>query len=217
MLVITTCSRMTLTFYLILILITYFIRENCPYRGEISLPCIFRHSPAEVTVREISDDSSHNNVASIEEIDALYNYAVVLSGNYAEAERLVYETFLRTLHGAELFKADRSLKIELFITLRSLWQNHTKAPCDQSDGPRAPSEDQLHVSNIEGRRVHHAIQQLPVDLREVIFLREHERLNYLELSVILNCSNGIVTSRLEKARSRLKALLLPKRMSSDRQ
>ena len=177
------------------------------------MPSTFRRSPAKVSFRKISDDSIHKNVVDIEQIDALYSYAVVLTSNYAEAEYLVYETYLRTVEGMNVLKAARSLKSGLFTTLRNLWQNQTQRRRPASDELGAPLKDPSHISDMEGQRIHHAIQQLSVDLREIIVLREHEKLSYLEIADILNCSIGTVTSRLEEARYRLRALLT-KRMFS---
>jgi hypothetical protein len=45
--------------------------------------------------------------------------------------------------------------------------------------------------------VHEAIQQLPVEFREIILLREYEELSYQEIAVVLGCPAGTVMSRLE--------------------
>jgi RNA polymerase sigma-70 factor (ECF subfamily) len=165
-------------------------------------------------------DSIHKNVVGIEQIDALYSYAVILTSNDAEAECLVYETYLRTVQGVDGLKGGNSLKSGLLTTLRNLWLNQTQRRRAASqigiidglatDERGAPSKDPPHIRDMEGQRVRHAIQQLSVDLREVIFLREHERLSYLEIADILNCSIETIISRLEDARYRLRALL-PKR------
>ena len=52
-----------------------------------------------------------------------------------------------------------------------------------------------------------AIQQLPVEFREIIFLREYEQLTYQEIPALLDCPPGTVMSRLAPARSKLRDLL----------
>jgi RNA polymerase sigma-70 factor, ECF subfamily len=52
-----------------------------------------------------------------------------------------------------------------------------------------------------------AIQQLPVEFREIIILREYEELSYGEIANVLQCPLGTVMSRLARARSKLGALL----------
>jgi RNA polymerase sigma-70 factor (ECF subfamily) len=59
-------------------------------------------------------------------------------------------------------------------------------------------------------RVREAIQQLPVLLREVILLREYEELSYHEIASLMQCPLGTVMSRLARARSKLRTLLLRK-------
>ena len=51
------------------------------------------------------------------------------------------------------------------------------------------------------------IQQLPIEFREIIILREYEELSYSEIANVLQCPMGTVMSRLARARSRLGDLL----------
>jgi RNA polymerase sigma-70 factor (ECF subfamily) len=52
-----------------------------------------------------------------------------------------------------------------------------------------------------------AIEQLPVDFREVIVLRELEGLSYKEIAAVIGIPMGTVMSRLARARERLLAIL----------
>jgi len=52
-----------------------------------------------------------------------------------------------------------------------------------------------------------AIQQLPVESREVILLREYEELSYQDIAAMVGCPVGTVMSRLARARSKLRDLL----------
>ena len=52
-----------------------------------------------------------------------------------------------------------------------------------------------------------AIQQLPLDSREIILLREYEELSYQEIAALLDCPPGTVMSRLARARAGLRELL----------
>jgi len=55
-----------------------------------------------------------------------------------------------------------------------------------------PSKDPhaLYISKVERERVHDAIQQLPVEFREIILLREYEELSYQEIAVVLGARRG---------------------------
>ena len=52
-----------------------------------------------------------------------------------------------------------------------------------------------------------AIQELPVEFREIILLREYEDLSYQEIASVLDCPIGTVMSRLARARKTLRTLL----------
>ncbi len=52
-------------------------------------------------------------------------------------------------------------------------------------------------------RVHHAIEQLPNELRTVIVLREMEELSYKEIAGVTGLPIGTVMSRLSRGRERL--------------
>ena len=160
-------------------------------------------------------------------LDGLYGYAMVLSRNSAEAEDLVQETCLRALRGMERFRADGSAKSWLFTILRNIWLNRLRhrrtsgelleldadgndasEPADATQDPHAD-----YVSQIQREQVRVAIQQLPVEFREIIILREYEELSYQEIAALLGCPAGTVMSRLARARSRLRESLFGRRSS----
>ena len=55
--------------------------------------------------------------------------------------------------------------------------------------------------------VRRALEQLPVDFREVIVLREIEGLSYKEIAAVAGVPIGTVMSRLARARERLQTVL----------
>jgi RNA polymerase sigma-70 factor (ECF subfamily) len=65
----------------------------------------------------------------------------------------------------------------------------------------------LYVRNLQREQARTAIQQLPIEFREIIILREYEELSYSEIANVLQCPMGTVMSRLARARSRLGDLL----------
>jgi RNA polymerase sigma-70 factor, ECF subfamily len=72
-----------------------------------------------------------------------------------------------------------------------------------------PGKDsyEIYAGKLEARRVRSAIEQLSVEFREVILLREFEELSYQEIASLLDCPPGTVMSRLARARSKLRVLL----------
>jgi RNA polymerase sigma-70 factor, ECF subfamily len=156
-----------------------------------------------------------------EYLDGLYGYAMVLSRNSAEAEDLVQETCLRALRAIDGLREQGSVKSWLFTILRNIWLNQLRqrrtAPdlidldgdengtYEPADAGQDPHKDL--VNKVEREQVRVAIQQLPVEFREIIILREYEELSYQEIAGLLGCPIGTVMSRLARARVRLRNLL----------
>ena len=162
-----------------------------------------------------------------EYLDGLYGYAMVLSRNSTEAEDLVQETCLRALRAIGRLRADGSVKSWLFTILRNIWLNQLRQrrttpdlielDADENgayepvDAGRDPYT--AHANRVEREQVRAAIQQLPLDFREIILLREYEELSYQEIAALLDCPPGTVMSRLARARARLRDLLSSGRMT----
>jgi RNA polymerase sigma-70 factor, ECF subfamily len=154
-------------------------------------------------------------------LDGLYAYAMVLSRNPAQAADLVQETYVRALKAKESLRTDSNVKSWLFTILRNIWLNQLRhertapkiaeldADENLADVSVAASEDphDLYLRKLQRERVRAAIQQLPVEFREIIILREYEELSYGEIANVLQCPLGTVMSRLARARSKLGALL----------
>jgi RNA polymerase sigma-70 factor (ECF subfamily) len=154
-------------------------------------------------------------------MDGLYAYAMVLSRNPAMAADLVQESYLRALKAKASLRPDSNVKSWLFTILRNIWLNYLRheragpklAELDSdenlADVSIATSEDphDLYVRNLQREQVRTAIQQLPIEFREIIILREYEKLSYSEIANVLQCPMGTVMSRLARARARLGDLL----------
>lgn len=162
------------------------------------------------------------DMIGVQHLDGLYYYALTLTRNHAEAEDLVQETYVRAIGGIASLRDETKLKSWLFTILRNIWFNQLQkrrtAPqfvemgfvghiaetnVEASYNPHA-----IYVNELERRRVREAIQQLPTEFREVILLREYEGLSYQEIATVLDCPPGTVMSRLARARSKLRTLIL---------
>jgi RNA polymerase sigma-70 factor (ECF subfamily) len=190
-------------------------------------PRLLDISPAEVFHRGLTIMSSERegagdvHVMHIEIIDGLYSYALTLTRNHAAAEDLVQETYLRAIPAVGRLRPDSNMKAWLFTILRNVWFNQLRrwrtAPVIVelgSDGigqirvaDTAKDPHATYVSTIEREQVRTAIQQLSIEHREIIMLREYEELSYREIATILECPLGTVMSRLASARSKLRDLL----------
>jgi len=162
------------------------------------------------------------NVLSNEYVDGLYGYAMVLTRNRSDAEDLVQETYVRALAAAERLREDSNVKAWLFTILRNLWFNELRKrrnspPIVEVDGDDEHAGDQLvgnskdayeiFASNEDSQIVRAAIDDLPIEFREIILLREFQDLSYREIADVLGCPAGTVMSRLGRARAKLRTAL----------
>jgi RNA polymerase sigma-70 factor, ECF subfamily len=166
------------------------------------------------------DGASRADAIGIEYLDGLYSYALVLTRNHAEAEDLVQETYVRAIPAMGRLRADSNTKGWLFTILRNVWLNQLRkwrngpqmveieVEGDVANSIVEPSKDShdLYVSKVEAEQVRAAIQELPVEFREIILLREYEDLSYQEIASVLECPVGTVMSRLGRARAKLRVL-----------
>jgi RNA polymerase sigma-70 factor, ECF subfamily len=167
------------------------------------------------------DGSGQPRMMGIEDLEGLYSYAMRLTRNHAEAEDLVQETYTRAMQAIQKLRDDSNIKGWLFTVLKNIWFNqlrkHRNGPqmveIEAGDGVASnvvePSKDchDLYVSKWEAEQVRAAIQELPVEFREIILLREYEDLSYREIASVLHCPLGTVMSRLGRARARLRIRL----------
>jgi RNA polymerase sigma-70 factor (ECF subfamily) len=150
-------------------------------------------------------------------LDAAFNYARWLTRNDADAEDVVQDACVRALRFFSSLRDDDA-RAWLFAIVRNTWYSRASrraslpqtapwngAEDERSDAGLDPEERLLQQHTVA--RVHAALDQLPVDFREVIVLREIEGLSYKEIAAIVGVPAGTVMSRLSRARERLTALL----------
>jgi len=154
--------------------------------------------------------------------DTLYNLARYLTGNAADAQDLVQETFVRALAAAARFDG-RNLKAWLFKILRNTYidvyrkeQHHpTRGGLDtihaDVEGPIDADllRDDLEIHqlrNVVAAEIEAALMALTEDARTVILL-DLEGMSEVEVADVLGCAVGTVKSRLSRARMMLRRRL----------
>jgi RNA polymerase sigma-70 factor (ECF subfamily) len=75
------------------------------------------------------------------------------------------------------------------------------------ESPSLSPEAKL-LQTADHQRLRQALEQLPLEYREVIVLRELEELSYREIADIAGVPLGTVMSRLARARKRLQQCLM---------
>lgn len=171
-------------------------------------------------------------------LPSLYNVALWLTRNPADAEDLVQETFLKGLRGFAGFQANTNFKAWIFRILRNTYvtsrsglaATRTVALDDELDdreesGPRPHPEGaidhqtpELNLMRLADKAaLQAALEQLPTTLLEVILLCDVEEMKYKEIAVVLEIPIGTVMSRIARARAALRGILQPNtKISSER-
>ena len=165
------------------------------------------------------DEPEQNTVARFEEVilphmDAAYNLARWLTRNDHDAEDLVQESYLRafkffgSFHGANargwLLTIVRNTCYTWFRENRA--EELTTSFNEEIHSTEADPFDpqKLLLQRESSQLLKQALEELPLEFREVLVLRELEGLSYKEIAVIADIPPGTVMSRLARARSRLK-------------
>lgn len=144
----------------------------------------------------------------------LYGIAHALTGNAADAEDMVQETFAGAFRTR--FRGESSLRTWLVRILvrrvgmlrRSSWWRRRHASPDAGQDGR-PAVDIPVSSSAEDADVRldltAMLATLSVEHREIIILRELQGLSYEEMAAVLNIPRGTIQSRLHRARQELRA------------
>jgi RNA polymerase sigma factor (sigma-70 family) len=150
-------------------------------------------------------------------LKAAFTYARWLTRNDPEVEDLVQDACVRALRYFPSLRDDNA-RAWLFGIVRNTWYSHMARRAGlaemmemmPSNGARNHPVDVTHDPEALLARqqavtlVRHALDQLPVDFREVIVLREIEGLSYKEIAATVNIPIGTVMSRLLRAREHLR-------------
>src|SRR3954447_392248 len=158
-------------------------------------------------------------IATFEELalpllDALFRYARWLTRNAAEAEDLVQEAYLKGLRGFGGFHAGSSIRAWMFRILRNTFltsRTGLRVPTVSLDD-EAPIADaatpELHLlQRADVQSLRRAIENLPLEFREVLLMSDVEEMSYREIAETLSIPIGTVTSRLIRARQKVRKAL----------
>jgi RNA polymerase sigma-70 factor (ECF subfamily) len=152
--------------------------------------------------------------------DKIYALCVRLSGNQADAEDLAQEAFVKAFYALRGFRNEADFGTWMHRITVNLWINarRREKPTVSLDEPvrtdegevqrelAAASEEPQEV--LEQKALQHLLQRALAELsrkhRAVLVLREMQGYSYEEIARVLNCSQGTVKSRLNRARAALK-------------
>lgn len=163
-----------------------------------------------------------NKLASFEtavlpHLDAAYNLARWLTRNDADAEDVVQEAYLRAFRFFGGFHGDdgRAWLLGIVRNTSYTWLQRNRSPelnmALDDETPEAESHDldpeALLLQKADAQKLRQAVEELPVEFREVLMLRELDEMSYKQIAVVADLPLGTVMSRLARARKRLQQIL----------
>ena len=149
-------------------------------------------------------------------LDAAYNLARWLTRNEHDAQDIVQESYLRAYKFFDSFRTGNArpwlLKIVRNTTFTWLQQNRPRELTANIDDEiniesGEPDPEAQLLRHDEQGRLRQALEELPIEFREVMIMRELEELSYKEIADITAIPIGTVMSRLARARKRLQQVL----------
>ena len=148
---------------------------------------------------------------------AAYNLARWLTRNAHDAEDVVQEAYLRAFRFFGGFRGGDSRSRLLTIVRNTCYtwmqQNRSSELSVDFDAETERLESKDYnpemklLKTVDSQLLKHALEGLPVELRETLVLRELEGLSYKEIADIADIPIGTVMSRLARARKRLQQCL----------
>jgi len=155
--------------------------------------------------------------AVLPHLDAAYNLARWLTRNDHDAEDVVQEASLRAFkYWAGLSHRDsRSWLLAIVRNTFYTWlrqrlpEAHPLSDADLAKVDREnPNPESAALQGADREMLKAALDDLPLEFREAIVLREMEGLSYKEIADIANVPVGTVMSRLARGRKRLQVALM---------
>jgi len=156
----------------------------------------------------------------------LHSAALRLTGNPADAEDLVQETYVKALAGSGTFQPGTNLRAWLhriqantfYGSCRARRRRPQEFPLDNVE-PVAPertavatSAEDVALARMPDPLLTRALRELPDHLAMTVYLADAEGYTYAEIARITGVPLGTVMSRLHRARKRLRDKLAESRV-----
>jgi RNA polymerase sigma-70 factor (ECF subfamily) len=160
---------------------------------------------------------------ALSHLDGLYRTALRLTGRPADADDLVQDTYLKAFRASDQFEWGTNLRAWLFTILHNTARNRLRdrsrdiVAVDSDIVDRATERSALAVSGV-GRfetpetllldgtlapDLKSAIDALPQNFRQAVWLRDVEEFSYAEIARMLDVPVGTVMSRISRGRRML--------------
>ena len=157
--------------------------------------------------------------------DRVYNLALRMCGNRDDAFDLAQESFFRAWRGMSGFQFESAFSTWLFrlttnVCLDFLRAKKRRPTVSLTTADDSDEETQLELPDLsqnpealllaaeDRARLTRAMNELPVEYRQILTMRAINDMSYAEIGEVLNLREGTVKSRLSRARLALRNNLL---------
>lgn len=175
--------------------------------------------------KEITDEKLKERYEDFERealphMNALYNFALRMTGDEDDADDLVQETYLKAFRFFDKFEKGTNCKAWLFRIMKNSFINDYRKQIKEpdkvdyedvqnfyetikSDEVQFNHYEEDAFSNVLDDEITKALTELPEDFRTVIILSDIEGFTYEEIADFVDIPVGTVRSRLHRARKML--------------
>lgn len=142
--------------------------------------------------------------------DAVYRYALSLSGNADLAEEITQETFFKALRSLDQFQGKSSIKSWLCAIAKNLWISELRKKKAQPLDDAMPIPDpaigpeEAIARRDETMRIHRLLHHLEEPYREVFTLRTLGQLSFRDIGELFGKSENWACVVYHRARARIK-------------
>ena len=159
-------------------------------------------------------------------LDQLYGAALRLTRKPQDAEDLVQDTYAKAYASFHQYKPGTNLKAWLYRILNNTFiSNYRKAQRRPVESGGADVEDWQEfeaashsstglmsaeaqaLDNLPDSEIREALESLPADRRQAVYLADVEGFSYQEIADIMGTPIGTVMSRLNRGRTQLREIL----------
>ncbi len=172
---------------------------------------------SEIAKKKIPGRDEEFQSEAVPHMDALYNYALRMTGDPNDADDLLQDTYLKAYRFWDKYEKGTNIRAWLFRIMKNsyinLYRKATKEPDtvdyedvqnfyqtirDRSTDPNDLQEKLF--GNLLEDDVARALESLPDDFRTVIILCDIEGFTYEEIAEFVECPVGTVRSRIHRGR-----------------
>jgi RNA polymerase sigma-70 factor (ECF subfamily) len=152
--------------------------------------------------------------------NSLYSFAHWLTGNRAEAEDLVQETYVKALKGFGSFQEGTDFRAWIYRILRNTFltsrtglaaRKTTYLEEEEAEHEYVPVQsvtpETVLLQKENAQMLMDVLGSLPMPHREILLLCDVEELSYRDAAEVLSIPVGTVMSRLSRARGKCRQML----------